>query len=88
MREWTVSATVMLRTDAPDRPHVACALMTVDIDAVRRAYEVSITREGWRHSTIFQSTPAPNESREQTLRREGVLIFLNELLAASYGVPA
>jgi hypothetical protein len=69
-------------------PAVACAHLTIDIDALRRAYEVSIVREGWQHSTIFQGKPQPNETPEQALRREGVVLFLNELLSACYGVPA
>lgn len=88
VREWTVNATVMLKMDAGVVPNVTCALWTIDIDALRRSYEVSVTREGWQHSMIFQGKPGLNETQEQALRREGVILFLNELLAASYGVPA
>lgn len=86
--EWTVSATVILKSELDVVPNVACAIWTVDIDAVRCAYEVSVAREGWRHSVIFQGKPDVDETREQTLHREGVILFLNELLSASYGVPA
>jgi hypothetical protein len=88
IHEWAVNATVMLKIDPGTVPNVVCALWTIDIDAVRRSYEVSVTREGWQHSTIFQGKPQPDETREQALRREGVILFLNELLSASYGVPA
>lgn len=88
VHEWNVNATVMLKIDPGTVPNVVCALWTIDIDALRRSYEVSVTREGWQHSMTFQGKPDANESREQALRREGVILFLNELLSASYGVPA
>lgn len=88
VHEWNVSATVMLKIDPGAIPNVACALWRIDVDALRRSYEVAVTRDDWTHSTIFQGKPQPNETREDALRREGAIILLNEILSASYGVPA
>lgn len=88
VHEWNVNATVMMKIDPGTVPNVVCAHWAIDIDAVRRSYEVSVTREGWQHSMIFQGKPVPDETREQALHREGVVLLLNQLLSASYGVPA
>lgn len=88
IHEWDAKAAVMLSIEPGAVSNVACAHWTIDLDPYQRSYEVSVTREGWQHAMVFQGRPHPNETPEQAQRREGVIRFLNELLSASYGVPA
>lgn len=88
IHEWDVDAVAMLTIDHGVVPNVACVRWTISVDDLQRGYDVSISREGWQHSLTLQGRRRPNETPEQAMRREGVVRFLNELLAASYGVPA
>lgn len=88
IHEWDVDVVAMLTIDPGAIPNVSCVRWAFDVDSLRRSYAASVMREGWQHELILQGRFHPNETAEQAARREGVLRFLNELLAASYGVPA
>lgn len=88
VHDWDADAVTMLTIEPGTIPNVACVRLTIMVDAFQRSYEVSIAREDWRRSLVLQGRRHPSETPEQAQRREGVLLFLNELLSASYGVPA
>lgn len=88
VHEWDVDAVVMLTIERGALPNVACVRLIITVDSLQRGYEASVVREGWQHSLTLQGRRRPDETLEQAARREGVIVFLNELLSASYGVPA
>lgn len=88
IHDWDADAVTMLTIEPGAIPNVACVRLTIMVDAFQRSYEVSIAREGWRHNLVLQGRRHPGETPEQAQRREGVILFLNELLSVSYGVPA
>lgn len=86
--EWDVDAVATLRTDPGEVPHLATVRWDIQIESDMSCYVVTMYREGWQHQTVLRSRTNPDETKEQVLHREGVILFLNALLSASYGVPA
>lgn len=74
---WDVNAVVALSIDETFPPTTACTRWLIRVDPLRRTWEVIVMREGWQHSATFQGDDAASALR-----------LLNELLSASYGVPA
>lgn len=85
--EWQQVAMLALRDPDDPRLHTAIKL-AIRIRPEDRLYEVGVAREGWDYVVVLQDHACPGESEAHALVREGVLRFLNELLAAAYGVPA
>lgn len=88
IHEWDADIVAMCRIERGVVPPTANVRWTVDIDPLRRSYSVAVYREGWQHNLILQSAYRPDETPEQAIRREAILWFINQMLSASYGVPA
>jgi hypothetical protein len=87
IHEWDVDGWTTLRIERGEIPNTAEVRHTVHIDPLQRSYEFAIAREG-RPSLILMAKRHPDETPEQAIRREAILWFINEVLSASYGVPA
>lgn len=87
VHEWDVDAIAMLKIDQGVVPAVASVRYAIDVDPLQRGYSVAIAREGWP-SLILHDKRHPDETPEQAAKREAILWFINEVLSASYGVPA
>lgn len=73
---WDVDLVPTLFTESRTLPPRQCARWTIVVDNLQRRWEVTVWREGWQHSQTFQGGDG------------SALRLLNELLSASYGIPA
>jgi hypothetical protein len=88
LRDWDADIVATLSIEYGGAPARTSVRWVVDVDRLRRRYAVSVYREGWQHAMTLQAGYAPDETEAQAMRREGQLRLLNELLSASFGVPA
>lgn len=87
LHEWDVDGVSQLTIDRGVVPNVAYIREAIRVDPVQRGYSYAVAREG-QPSLVLQAKRHPGETRDQMIRREAILWFINEVLSASYGVPA
>lgn len=86
--EWDVEMLAMLAIEQGAVPNLASCNYTIHLDPREPRYEITTMREGWDYPLVLLSAYRPGEPIEATLRREGGLWLLNQMLAAAFRVPA
>lgn len=74
---WDVDAVNYFASDDYRLPTTVVVRWSIHVDPVGRRFEVAVMREGWTHSFTLRGG-----------EKTSALEFLNEVLAASFGVPA
>lgn len=84
---WDTHALSLVTVTGGRVPATAIVRYAVWTDPLAGRWEITITREGW-HPVILQGGFRPGQTPEQQARTRAQLDLINEVLAASLGVPA